>query len=414
MQPKIAIVSSSTPPLLTGGISSAHWNLYLALKQSGFCVKVFTYNDNGCKGQTDGDIVRHGASRLWLRLTGIINRLYLALLQALFGPSEQSYQFLYVLASMEGALRINRSLKAFQPDLLFLPDNGSPGYFIRTPQGCKTVFISHHNYLRLQDNPILGHFSPFDARLAMYFEHKTMARVDTVVCPSHYMKETFLRTHHYDGEVKVIPNLVNRNFISSISPVNLHAILEIPEDSPIIYIPSAGISFKGSRYVFEIIRRLSASTRTVGFYLTGAFSDPILLGELEHIPENARLHCPGHTDYAANIAKIKSCSFCISPTVLESFGMAILEANFCGIPVVAFNVGGNADIVADGSNGYLVPFLDMEALISRSSELMDKQENERFKSNTWEFVNRRFATEILAGQYIDLINESINTNKDKA
>ncbi|WP_020561483.1 glycosyltransferase family 4 protein [Methylosarcina fibrata] len=414
MRPKIAIISSSTPPLLTGGISSAHWNLYLALKQAGFCVKIFTYNDNGCTGQMEGDVVRHGASRLWLRLNGIINRLYLAFLQAWFGPSGQSYQFIYVLASMEGALRINRSLKTFQPNLLFLPDNGSPGFFIRPPEGCKTIFISHHNYLRFQENPILGHFSSFDARLAMFFEQKTMPRIDAVVCPSRYMKETFLRTHQYDGEVKVIPNLVNRDFIASIPPANLHRILEMPEDAPIVYIPSAGTGIKGSRYVFEIIRRLSASTRIVGFYLTGAFSDPILLGELEHIPENARLHCPGHTDYAGNIAKIKSCSFCISPTVLESFGMAILEANFCGIPVVAFNVGGNADIVADGSNGYLVPFLDMETLISRSTSLMDKQENERLKSSTWEFVNQRFATESLAGQYIELINESINTNEDKA
>jgi glycosyltransferase involved in cell wall biosynthesis len=404
---RIAIVSSSTPPLLTGGISSAHWNLYLALKQSGFHVKVFTYNDNGCKGQTDGEVIRHGASRLWLRLVGIVNRLYLAVVQFLSGQAEESYQFIYVLASMEGALRINRSLKAFQPDLLFIPDNGSPGFFIFAPKGCKTVFISHHNYLRVQDNPFLGRFSSLDAKLAMFFEHKTMPRISAVVCPSNYMKEIFLRTHRYDRPVTVIPNIVNQHFIDSIPPINLHQLLDIPEDSPIIYLPSAGTSFKGSRYVFEIIRRLSASTRTIGFYLTGPFSDTILKSELEHIPKNARLHCPGHTDYATNISKIKSCSFCISPTVLESFGMAILEANFCGIPVVAFNVGGNADIIANEENGYLVPFLDMEELISCSILLMGKQLNERMKAKTYEFANRRFATETIADQYIGLINDSI-------
>lgn len=411
---KIAIVSSSTPPLLTGGISSAHWNLYLALKQAGYCVKVFTYNDNGCKGQSDGDVVRHGASKLWLRLTGIINRLYLALLQALSGPSGESYQFVYVLSSLEGALRISRSLKIFQPDLLFIPDNGSPGFFISAPEGCKTVFISHHNYLRIRENPLVGHFSSFDARLAMFFEHKTMSRVHAVICPSHYMKETFFRTHRYRGKVRVIPNIVNRDFIGSISPAKLHQILDIPEESPIIYIPSAGTCFKGSRYVFEIIRRLSASTQTIGFYLTGAFTDSIFRSELEHIPKNVRLHCPGHADYATNIAMIKSCSFCISPTVLESFGMAILEANFCGIPTVAFNVGGNADIIVDGSNGYLVPFMDVEKLISCSTLLMDKQVNERMRTETWEFVNQRFGTEIIAGQYIDLIDESIRPGKGKA
>jgi hypothetical protein len=38
---------------------------------------------------------------------------------------------------------------------------------------------------------------------------------------------------------------------------------------------------------------------------------------------------------------------------------------------------------------------------------MDKQLNERMKAKTYEFANRRFATETIADQYIGLINDSI-------
>lgn len=50
------------------------------------------------------------------------------------------------------------------------------------------------------------------------------------------------------------------------------------------------------------------------------------------------------------------------PSLSESFGVAALEAQACGIPVVASRVGGLPEVVRHGETGYLVPPADPEAL----------------------------------------------------
>jgi phosphatidylinositol alpha-1,6-mannosyltransferase len=46
----------------------------------------------------------------------------------------------------------------------------------------------------------------------------------------------------------------------------------------------------------------------------------------------------------------------------EGFGLVFLEANACGVPVIAGNAGGSVDAVTDQLNGLLVDGDDSEAI----------------------------------------------------
>jgi len=58
------------------------------------------------------------------------------------------------------------------------------------------------------------------------------------------------------------------------------------------------------------------------------------------------------------------------PSLMEGLGLSVMEAQACGIPVVASRIGGLVDLIEDGRSGYLVPVNDPAALAGRILELL--------------------------------------------
>ena len=90
----------------------------------------------------------------------------------------------------------------------------------------------------------------------------------------------------------------------------------------------------------------------------------------------------------------------MSTSIAETFPLVLIEAIACGIPVVAFDVGGIAEIVDDGRTGFLRDRLDELAAVLRDAADLDRAACREVAESR--FSTRRMVEDHLA-LYTDLV-----------
>lgn len=108
----------------------------------------------------------------------------------------------------------------------------------------------------------------------------------------------------------------------------------------------------------------------------GLASDP-LVASLQRIAESCqvadRVRMVGAVARTDMPAWYRSADVLACPAWYEPFGLTPLEGMACGVPVVAYAVGGLRDTVVDGVTGCLVPARDVESLGTALRHLLTDQ-----------------------------------------
>ncbi|MDX2470842.1 MAG: glycosyltransferase family 4 protein [SAR324 cluster bacterium] len=360
---KIAVVSSSFPPLSKGGISSAQYGLLLFLqKNEKFIVRGFSFCDK--INATEKDISR-SSTPSWIKK--IVRRCFIILFKIL-DPGTLSYQSADIFESFWGSIKAAFKIKFFRPDIIFISDHGAPMFFISPLVKAKFVYSAHHNPMRFTGNPLLGNMSEKDAKFATSIEKICTKKCSFLTAPSAYMLQATQDSHDISVKNSVIPNLIDVDFLNSVQEQKT---LTAKGKDYKIFIPSAFSVIKGERFVLSIMQHITHALpqKEITFYLSGAKSNKLQF-EIEKNP-NLKVLILGQREYSENLSYLKSCDLCISPTLLESFGMSILEATLLGVPVVTFDVGGNKELIEEGQNGCLVDYLDLSSLAQKSVALIE-------------------------------------------
>ena len=95
----------------------------------------------------------------------------------------------------------------------------------------------------------------------------------------------------------------------------------------------------------------------------------------------------GYVNQSDIIEVFNEFDIAVFPSLKESFGVAAVEAQACGVPVIATNIGGLPEATKDGESAILVKSKNVEELGDAIIELIiDEDKRNRMSINAREFV----------------------------
>jgi len=123
-----------------------------------------------------------------------------------------------------------------------------------------------------------------------------------------------------------------------------------------------------------------------------------------------RVHITGAVEdvrpYVAMCDVIALCSVAV-----ETFSLAALEAMAMEKPVVHAALGGSAEMIVPGENGFLFPVRDTQALVDKLLLLTDRSMRERMGKNARRVVDECFSDKKMVRAYDELLSKLACENR---
>ena len=120
----------------------------------------------------------------------------------------------------------------------------------------------------------------------------------------------------------------------------------------------------------------------------------------------------GITDPAARAIFYGTADIFVSASLMETYGLTLVEAMACGIPVVTFRVGGIPEAVPDGQGGILCPSQDAAALREAIAKLRESPHlSETLGQLGHETAHSRNAASLFASRFAQLYRESMGLER---
>ena len=103
----------------------------------------------------------------------------------------------------------------------------------------------------------------------------------------------------------------------------------------------------------------------------------------------------------------------VNATPGENFGLTIVEASACGLPVIASPTGGPKEILEQCNNGLLVNVDDPQAIAEALKKIIaDQALWEKYSANGIMSSNQLYSWSTFADEYINTINDLVGQNND--
>jgi glycosyltransferase involved in cell wall biosynthesis len=211
-----------------------------------------------------------------------------------------------------------------------------------------------------------------------------------------------------------IPNSVDAKafcLVSSQTKESLRRDLALPLEHTIVIYTGRLVSYKGLPLLLQVWKRLRCENDRICLLLVGSGSLDIHNCEEElrdFVRTNDLRDTVLFTGEVRNVNQyLQASDIFVFPTEKEAFGISLIEAMACGLPVISTPVGGVKDILEHRYNGLVVQPGDFQQLYEALDVLMtDSSLSGRLGQAAWRTVQDRYSTESVTQEYVELFNRS--------
>jgi len=200
-----------------------------------------------------------------------------------------------------------------------------------------------------------------------------------------------------DRQITLLPNPIDTGIFSPIDKTFARGYFDIPKDKTVILFSAMRSildSRKGSKELFEAIDMLDLNN--VVFVIAGS-SKP------EHPPKLKfpTFFIPPLLDEVSLPLIYNVADVMIVPSIQENLANSIIESLSCGIPVVAFDIGGNSDMIEHKKNGYLAKAIIPKDMANGIEWVLKNNESQNLSNNSRKKALKDFDQRVVSKKYID-------------
>jgi len=220
----------------------------------------------------------------------------------------------------------------------------------------------------------------------------------TVVSPSLWLQLRVAKTPLGNQALKHIPNGIDTRAFVRTDKAEARKRLGLPADKKIalfLAVDAKRNTWKGWRYTREVIDAYQHDT-SVCFVSVGNF--------IEHEDTNQIIH-RGHVADPAELALYYSAADTLLFTsIAENFPLVILEAMSVGVPIVAFDVGGVAEVLEHKKHGYVAAYKNVSQLLEglRWSLSLSEEQQRLLAQSSGEVIRSKYDVKHMVQNYLQL------------
>lgn len=223
------------------------------------------------------------------------------------------------------------------------------------------------------------------------------------VAPSNWLKENAEKsTILKNSKIVNIPNPIDTNLFAAHEKAVAKVKLDLPINKRYILFGSSSFDEnKGYSLFLKALENIKLSDDVEFLFFGSEFKHNVKF----------RYTNMGYIDNEERLSYVYAAAdFTIVPSLQENLSNVIMESLASKTPVIAFNVGGNCDMIKNKFNGFLIEDISSDSLRRTIEEALQVGNKEFMDNNARQYVVENFDYKVIGQKYLNLYKEILGKN----